>query len=134
MWISQHIDRKIGLTDVFFALLSIPPTTLLQVWENVFQVNIQEAASAEPYIPEQLACQITSKSVAVKRIGFIGLGAMGFGMATHLLKSNFCVIGYDVIPPAIYHSIVFLRWEKWINTVIVLSTTRTKFIYLSCSI
>ncbi|KAG8651617.1 uncharacterized protein LOC110616633 isoform X2 [Manihot esculenta] len=75
--------------------------TLLKVWENVFQVNIQEAASAEPYIPEQLACQITSKSVAVKRIGFIGLGAMGFGMATHLLKSNFCVIGYDVYKPTL---------------------------------
>lgn len=61
-------------------------------------VDIQQAERAEVYSPEQLACQITANSVAVKRIGFIGLGAMGLRMATHLLKSNFHVLGYDVIP------------------------------------
>ncbi|KDP25980.1 hypothetical protein JCGZ_22710 [Jatropha curcas] len=75
--------------------------TLLKAWEKIHRVNIQEAASAEPYSPEQVACQITSGSAVVKRIGFIGLGAMGFGMATHLLKSNFCVIGYDAYKPTL---------------------------------
>lgn len=60
-------------------------------------VNISEAVNAETYIPEQLASQITASSNAVNRVGFIGLGAMGFGMATHLLKSNFSVLGFDVI-------------------------------------
>lgn len=61
-------------------------------------VNISEAVNAETYIPEQLASQITATSNTVNRIGFIGLGAMGYGMATHLLSSNFTVLGYDVIP------------------------------------
>lgn len=70
----------------------------VQVWEKLVGANIQDAVSAELYSPEQLASQIVAKSTAVNRIGFIGLGAMGFGMATQLLKSNFCVIGYDVNP------------------------------------
>lgn len=32
-------------------------------------------------------------------LAFAGLGAMGYGMATHLLKSGFPVIGYDVYAP-----------------------------------
>ena len=34
------------------------------------------------------------------RIAFAGLGAMGFGMASHLLKAGFPVIGYDVYGPS----------------------------------
>lgn len=34
------------------------------------------------------------------KVAFAGLGAMGFGMASHLLKSGFDVIGYDVYQPA----------------------------------
>lgn len=32
-------------------------------------------------------------------IAFIGLGAMGFGMATHLLRQGYPVVGYDVYGP-----------------------------------
>ncbi|KAJ8753715.1 hypothetical protein K2173_026391 [Erythroxylum novogranatense] len=74
---------------------------LIKVLERVVGVNIQEVVSAEPYNPEQLACQITTKSATVKRIGFVGLGAMGFGMATHLLNSNYSVMGYDVYKPTL---------------------------------
>ncbi|KAK3006665.1 hypothetical protein RJ639_017837, partial [Escallonia herrerae] len=69
--------------------------TMIKVWEKVLGVNITEAANLEPYNPELLAKKITAKSNSVSQIGFIGLGAMGFGMATHLLRSNFCVHGYD---------------------------------------
>ncbi|KAK9266173.1 hypothetical protein L1049_027237 [Liquidambar formosana] len=48
----------------------------------------------ETYSPEQLVNEITAKSDTVNKIGFIGLGAMGFGMATHLLRSNFSVLVY----------------------------------------
>ncbi|KAJ7975240.1 ketose-bisphosphate aldolase class-II family protein [Quillaja saponaria] len=75
--------------------------TLLKVWEKVHGVNITDAANAEPYSPELLATQVTAESSTVRRVGFIGLGAMGFGMATHLLRSNFCVIGYDVYKPTL---------------------------------
>ncbi|XP_059453549.1 uncharacterized protein LOC132184080 isoform X2 [Corylus avellana] len=75
--------------------------TLVKVWEKVFGVSITGAANEEIYSPEQLAKQITAMSRTVNRIGFIGLGAMGFGMATHLLSSNFCVLGYDVYKPTL---------------------------------
>ncbi|KAF3437146.1 hypothetical protein FNV43_RR19899 [Rhamnella rubrinervis] len=72
-----------------------------KVWERMHGVNISEAVNAETYIPEQLASQITASSNAVNRVGFIGLGAMGFGMATHLLRSNFTVLGFDVYKPTL---------------------------------
>ncbi|PVH94943.1 oxidoreductase-like protein [Periconia macrospinosa] len=34
-------------------------------------------------------------------IGFCGLGAMGFGMATHLVKSGYAVTGFDVWAPTL---------------------------------
>ena len=50
----------------------------------------------EGYSPEQIAQEIISISNTVEHIGFIGLGAMGFGMATQLIKSNYRVCGFDV--------------------------------------
>ncbi|XP_076904688.1 uncharacterized protein LOC143560231 isoform X2 [Bidens hawaiensis] len=72
-----------------------------KVWEKVLGVQIMDAAKAETYNPELLANQLREKSKRPNKIGFIGLGAMGFGMATHLLKSNFCVQGYDVYKPTL---------------------------------
>lgn len=34
-------------------------------------------------------------------IGFVGLGAMGFGMATHLVKQGYKVKGYDIFPKSV---------------------------------
>ncbi|KAL4573314.1 hypothetical protein LXL04_020114 [Taraxacum kok-saghyz] len=73
----------------------------LKVWERVLGVQIKDAADAETYNPELLANKLREKSEGPNKIGFIGLGAMGFGMATHLLKSNFCVQGYDVYKPTL---------------------------------
>lgn len=73
-------------------------------------MQITDAANAETYNPELLANQLSAKSKQVNNIGFIGLGAMGFGMATHLLKSNFSVHGFDVtlLPhPFCYSSVYF---------------------------
>ena len=36
-----------------------------------------------------------------KCIGFIGLGAMGFGMATNLVKQGYRVKGFDVYSPTV---------------------------------
>ncbi|KAI1421185.1 NAD binding domain of 6-phosphogluconate dehydrogenase-domain-containing protein [Xylaria sp. FL1777] len=38
---------------------------------------------------------------AKPEIAFIGLGAMGFGMATHLVKRGYSVTGFDVWPPTL---------------------------------
>ncbi|KAI1171000.1 NAD binding domain of 6-phosphogluconate dehydrogenase-domain-containing protein [Nemania sp. FL0916] len=40
-------------------------------------------------------------SPAKPKIAFIGLGAMGFGMATHLIKEGYAVTGFDVWPPTL---------------------------------
>lgn len=42
---------------------------------------------------------MNSETRHVTRVGFIGLGAMGFGMASHLTKnSKYSVAGYDKYP------------------------------------
>lgn len=66
------------------------------MWEKTFGVDVSEAANKEPYNPGEIADKIVNKSKVVNKIGFVGLGAMGFGMAAHLLRSNFQVIAYDV--------------------------------------
>ncbi|AEE29694.1 unnamed protein product [Arabidopsis thaliana] len=76
-------------------------TSLAKISEKVLGVGILEAANRELYKPEDLAKEITTQAKPVNRIGFIGLGAMGFGMAAHLLKSNFSVCGYDVYKPTL---------------------------------
>ncbi|ETN42947.1 uncharacterized protein HMPREF1541_02105 [Cyphellophora europaea CBS 101466] len=40
-------------------------------------------------------------SSAKPEVSFIGLGAMGFGMATHLLKQGYKVTGFDVFGPTL---------------------------------
>src|SRR5699024_7072863 len=39
--------------------------------------------------------------MAKQTIGFVGLGAMGFGMATHLVQTGYKVYGYDVFPASV---------------------------------
>jgi 3-hydroxyisobutyrate dehydrogenase len=34
-------------------------------------------------------------------VGFVGLGAMGFGMATHLVKQGYPVKGFDVFSKSV---------------------------------
>lgn len=40
-------------------------------------------------------------SNSAPRVAFAGLGAMGLGMATHLLKRGYAVTGYDVYEPSV---------------------------------
>lgn len=117
--------------------LSVQCIILVQVWDKVLGVSITGAANEEIYSPEQLAKQITAMSSTVNRIGFIGLGAMGFGMATHLLSSNFCVLGYDVISYVqfLLHStwkIKLLLWNgmlEWL-VIVLLSMLMPNFLHL----
>ena len=47
-----------------------------------------------------------SIAMDLPKVAFIGLGAMGFAMSTHLVKVGFPVTGYDVYKPTME------RWEK----------------------
>ena len=40
------------------------------------------------------------------KIGFVGLGAMGFAMSTHLVRVGFPVVGYDIYTPTVE------RWQS----------------------
>jgi len=40
--------------------------------------------------------QTLDSSIVTDRVAFIGLGAMGFGMASWLVHEKFTVCGYDV--------------------------------------
>ncbi|AQK83655.1 ketose-bisphosphate aldolase class-II family protein [Zea mays] len=80
-------------------LLGVAYQQLVHGSSAVTGVNIVDAAGEQIYDASKLADQLVAESKAAKRIGFIGLGAMGFGMASHLLKSGFCVVAYDVYKP-----------------------------------
>jgi 3-hydroxyisobutyrate dehydrogenase len=45
--------------------------------------------------------QLRSNMSHKPAIGFCGLGAMGFGMATNLVKQGYSVTGFDVYPPSL---------------------------------
>ncbi|PKA61325.1 putative 3-hydroxyisobutyrate dehydrogenase, mitochondrial [Apostasia shenzhenica] len=70
-----------------------------EVWEKNFGVSIRDAVQQQPH--KELANHLVTTSRVVKKLGFIGLGAMGFGMASHLLKSNFSVHAFDVYKPTL---------------------------------
>ncbi|PNT76101.1 hypothetical protein BRADI_1g44060v3 [Brachypodium distachyon] len=83
------------------AVIGGEPASPLKVWEQLFGVNIIDAASQPIYDASKLADQLVVASKEAKKVGFIGLGAMGFGMASHLLKSGFSVTAYDVYKPTL---------------------------------
>lgn len=79
--------------------------------------NDSDAALVKTYLPESpnMVHEQSGKTSAsspqastgrgsdckISKIGFVGLGAMGRGMATSLVRAGFPVQGYDVYPPAV---------------------------------
>lgn len=53
----------------------------------------------------------TSSSNSLPQVGFIGLGAMGFAMSTHLVRTGFPVRGYDIYGPTLD------RWQSTCNEI-----------------
>lgn len=54
------------------------------------------------HIPHEVKETMTEpKSSTISKVGFIGLGAMGHGMAASLLRAGYAVRGFDVHVPAI---------------------------------
>ncbi|KAK4939076.1 hypothetical protein LTR10_020562 [Elasticomyces elasticus] len=50
---------------------------------------------------------ISSSTSPYPQVAFIGLGAMGFAMSTHLVRTGFNVVGYDIYGPTL---------ERWQST------------------
>ena len=50
--------------------------------------------------PQEVELTITM-STSKPALAFAGLGTMGFGMASHLIKSGFPLIGYDIYQPLV---------------------------------
>lgn len=63
--------------------------------ENIPQ-NTQLISQTQPQINSA-----QRKKMPKQTIGFVGLGAMGYGMATHLVKTGYKVHGYDVFPASV---------------------------------
>ncbi|RSH81488.1 hypothetical protein EHS25_006845 [Saitozyma podzolica] len=71
---------------------------LIRLWKN-FGVNIQEeTGTAEE--ESARAKELDVKPVGTPKVLFVGLGAMGAGMAASILKAGIDVVGYDVRPEA----------------------------------
>jgi UDP-N-acetyl-D-mannosaminuronate dehydrogenase len=67
-----------------------------KIWEKASDVKIIGAAKNDQDTFAQKAENITKEAPSVQNVGFIGLGAMGFGMASTLLREKFTVCGFDV--------------------------------------
>lgn len=76
-------DDDAGLVRVFL------PGSPNAVKEQAGQLNTQEKLTP------------SSTPLEISKIGMIGLGAMGQGMAGSLLRAGFAVQGYDVYEPAV---------------------------------
>jgi len=61
--------------------------------------NIVHELSKKAVASQNLSPSLTP--VEINKVGFIGLGAMGIGMATSLAKAGFPVCGYDIYPPSV---------------------------------
>ncbi|KAH8593027.1 hypothetical protein B0O99DRAFT_653641 [Bisporella sp. PMI_857] len=60
---------------------------------------VHEQAKASATKSDVITPSVTP--IKISKIGFIGLGAMGVGMATSLVNANYDVCGYDVYEPSI---------------------------------
>lgn len=58
-----------------------------------------------------------TEMASLPNVGFIGLGAMGFAMSTHLVKTGFPVTGYDIYGPTL---------ERWQSTCDEVPNSRAK--------
>jgi 3-hydroxyisobutyrate dehydrogenase-like beta-hydroxyacid dehydrogenase len=77
---------------------------IVKIWEKTMSISVaapkvknNNTTLEELHTPQQRIVQAAEKP---KKVAFIGLGAMGFGMASWLLKEKFTVRGFDVYPPS----------------------------------
>ena len=67
-----------------------------QIWEKTMGVSVVTPVTQGFAKGEATQEQAVKNPVVPHRVAFIGLGAMGFGMASWLIHEKFTVCGYDV--------------------------------------
>ncbi|KAJ7538401.1 hypothetical protein O6H91_11G046500 [Diphasiastrum complanatum] len=73
---------------------------LVKIWHKVAGIQVTNAASAMKSDTSACVGEIQNPASKPEHIAFIGLGAMGCGMATWLVHEKFSVCGYDVYEPS----------------------------------
>eukprot|EP00249_Psilotum_nudum_P014799 c25012_g1_i1 orf=491-4702(-) len=75
---------------------------VVKIWEKCAGISVVASSEGGAYASlEEPAKQLLAVARRVDRIGFLGLGAMGFGMATTLIRKKFAVCGFDVFTPVL---------------------------------
>ncbi|BBN02755.1 fructose-bisphosphate aldolase, class II [Marchantia polymorpha subsp. ruderalis] len=72
-------------------------SSLFKIWEKIIASSTASSSSVGNVGTMDELAKVALK---VDSVAFIGLGAMGFGMASHLVKEGFTVRGYDVYEPS----------------------------------
>ncbi|MCO5612204.1 hypothetical protein L7F22_066466 [Adiantum nelumboides] len=80
---------------------TFPDATVVKVWEKVAGINISDCIRNKEGSFARKAEAIFEGATKVEFVGFIGLGAMGFGMASTLVQKKFTVCGFDVFEPTL---------------------------------
>lgn len=69
----------------------------MQIWDKTVGVSVASPVTeGNTATKEQALQQRVDESPMPQRVAFIGLGAMGFGMASWLVRKKFTVCGFDV--------------------------------------
>ncbi|KAI5066263.1 hypothetical protein GOP47_0018887 [Adiantum capillus-veneris] len=80
---------------------TLADATVVKVWERVAGRKITECLKNKQGSFSRKAEEIFEGAKKVESVGFIGLGAMGFGMASTLVQKKFTVCGFDVYEPTL---------------------------------
>lgn len=91
----------------------------MQIWDKTMGVSVASPVTeGNTATKEQTVEQIVDESPMPQRVAFIGLGAMGFGMASWLVQEKFTVCGFDVSTQtsslASFGSVVSCSTRTWI--------------------
>ncbi|KAL2644219.1 hypothetical protein R1flu_011806 [Riccia fluitans] len=72
-------------------------SALYKVWGKIIYAHTASSVSVDSLDTMEELAKVAQK---VDSLAFVGLGAMGFGMASHLVKEGYKVRGYDVFGPS----------------------------------
>lgn len=75
----------------------IDDAAVVKIWEKMMELSVASPKDSTNVTEEEAVAD----SVGPVPVAFIGLGAMGFGMASWLVHEGFSVCGYDVYPPSL---------------------------------
>jgi 3-hydroxyisobutyrate dehydrogenase and related beta-hydroxyacid dehydrogenases len=78
-----------------------PPTPTVALTPSLQVVHIPDILLVQVLSIVRILHSVIYSIMSKPSVGFVGLGAMGFGMATHLVKEGYPVHGFDVFPASV---------------------------------